>query len=322
MTPATSAVQLRPFAPEDYPALADLLTAAHPEQPRDATALRAYDDGRAEGEHLARTLAVLDGRLVGVVTTEFARTHAQPGWYSLNLKVRPEWQGSDLPERLYVQGELDLAPLNPAWIVSQVREDWWERPVLEARGFTEHDRMWGSTLDLISFDPSALEHRAAKAAQAGVQVLPLSQAGWGDEASERRLYALVISLLQDVPGATPITPWPFELWRRRVVEAPDFTPDGPLVAVAGGEWMGFTELYKPDLARPGTVIQGLTGVTRPWRGHGVAWALKLAAARRAQANGFRVARTMNHVVNREMLGINAAMGFAKEPAWITLSRSG
>lgn len=318
MTP-TNAVQLRPFTPEDYPALAGLLTAAHPEQPRDDAALRAYDDGRGKGEHLARTLAVQAGQLLGVVTTEFARTHAQRGWYALTVRLRPEWAGTDLPECLYAQGRLDLAPLRPAWIVSQVREDWWERPFLEARGFSEHDRMWGSTLDLTGFDPKAFEQRAA---QAGAQVLPLNQTGWGDEAAERRLYALVITLLQDVPGTTPITPWPFELWRRRVLETQDFTPDGPLVAVAGGEWVGYTELYKADCARPGTVTQGLTGVVREWRGRGVAWALKLASARRAQASGFRAARTMNHVVNREMLGINEAMGFVKEPAWITLRRRG
>ena len=88
-----------------------------------------------------------------------------------------------------------------------------------------------------------------------------------------------------------------------------------------GEWVGLTELYQPALAMPGTLRQGLTGVRRAWRGKGVAWALKLAAAARAKEQGWQRILTGNHVNNREMLGINEAMGFVKQPARVILKRA-
>ena len=137
---------------------------------------------------------------------------------------------------------------------------------------------------------------------------------------QRRLYGLTIDLLSDVPTTDPITPWPFEVWRERVLNHPDFTPDGPLIAVQGGNWVGLTELYLPRPEAPGTLHQGLTGVRRAWRGRGAAWALKLAAAERAKIQGWQSVRTGNHTVNREMLGINAGMGFVRGPARVVLVR--
>lgn len=137
---------------------------------------------------------------------------------------------------------------------------------------------------------------------------------------QRRLYGLTIKLLSDVPTTDPITPWPFEVWRERVLGHPGFTPDGPLIAVYGPDWVGLTELYLPRPEAPGTLHQGLTGVRRAWRGRGAAWALKLAAAERAKIQGWQSVRTGNHTVNREMLGINAVMGFVRGPARVVLIR--
>ena len=114
----------------------------------------------------------------------------------------------------------------------------------------------------------------------------LTQLGWdGSEAWQRRVYDLTVQLLADVPTTDPVIPWPFELWRDRILGHPDFSPDGPLIAVQGGEWVGLTELYLPRREVPGMLHQGLTGVRRGWRGQGVAWALKLTANNAINACG-------------------------------------
>lgn len=98
-------------------------------------------------------------------------------------------------------------------------------------------------------------------------------------------------------------------------------PEGVFVAVApDGGWVGLSELHLPIATRPGTLHNGLTGVLPEWRGHGVALALKLAAARAALERGFTHSRTGNHSVNRPMLAVNGRLGFVREGARITLRR--
>ena len=202
---------------------------------------------------------------------------------------------------------------------TSVSEDWTEYAWLTGRGWREHERMWLSWLDLSTFEPEKFRVKLSRSRAAGIEVRTLAGLGWDDsEAMQRRLYGLTIELLSDVPTTDPISPWPFEVWRERVLGHPDFTPDGPLIAVHGPDWMGLTELYLPRPEAPGTLHQGLTGVRRAWRGRGVAWALKLAAAERARAQGWQSVRTGNHTVNREMLGINAEMGFGRGPARVAL----
>ena len=307
----------RKFENEDYPALAAFLTRLHPEDPRDPGTLRRFDAGRLTGEHHARTLAWKGEELLGVAETEHSRQFTQPGWYGLHVHTTDPALRGPLLER----GLDALRPLSPAVLHTTLGEGWPEHDWLLHQGWREHERTWLSHLDLTTFQPEAFGDRWARSRAAGVQVRNLTELGWdGSEAIQRRQYELTVQLLADVPTTDPVIPWPFELWRERVLGHPDFTPDGPLIAVAGGEWVGLTELYLPRREVPGMLHQGLTGVRREWRGKGVAWALKLTAAARVKAQGWKTVRTGNHTVNREMLGINAAMGFVRGRARVVLIR--
>ena len=300
---------------EDYPALAGFLTALHPEEPRSADSLRRLDAGRVAGEHHARTLAWSGTELVGMVETERSRTFTRPGWYGLHVHSADPSLRAELLNR----GLDALRPLSSTVLHTTVSEDWPEYAWLLEGGWREHERTWLSWLDLSAFEPEKFAARRARAQSAGVEVRTLNELGWdGSESFQRRVYELTISLLADVPTTDPVIPWPFELWRERVLRHPDFTPDGPLVALIGEEWVGLTELYLPRREIPGLLHQGLTGVRREWRGRGVAWALKLTAAARAKTQGWEAVRTGNHTVNREMLGINAEMGFVRGPARVVL----
>ena len=71
---------------------------------------------------------------------------------------------------------------------------------------------------------------------------------------------------------------------------------------------------------PGVIYQHLTAVLRDERGKGIAMALKLKTIEYARAEGLREIRTWNASINRPMLAINEALGFAKQPAWITFGK--
>ncbi len=311
------ATAFRPFRAEDYAALADLLTRLRPAEPVSEEHLRRFDAERTAAEHHARTLAWTGAELTGLVETERSRSFTRPGWYGLHVHAADP----DLRAALLELGLNALQPLSPTTLHTTLSERAAEYGWLTRLGWREHERMWISELDLTTFTPDAFAERRARAQAAGITVAPLTQLGWdGSEAMQRRLYDLTIGLLSDVPSTDPVIPWPFEVWRGRILQHPDFTPDGPLVAVQQGEWVGLTELYRPRHEVAGQLHQGLTGVRREWRGQGVAWALKLTAAARARAQGWQSVRTGNHTVNREMLGINRAMGFVRGPARVVLVR--
>jgi GNAT superfamily N-acetyltransferase len=116
--------------------------------------------------------------------------------------------------------------------------------------------------------------------------------------------------------AEPLDLWDFETWRKRF-PSPALLHDGVLIAeTRGGEWIALTMLMASN--KSGQLQTGLTGVLAPWRGRGVASALKLAAIGYALERGATEIVTRNHSVNRGMLGINRRLGFVPDPAWLTL----
>lgn len=305
---------------ELYDELAAFLTLAGG-RPETADHLRRFDEQCPAGQHHALTLARLGGQLVGLAETQVPRSHGKPGWYALNLSVHPDSQGGNLPSELLRRAEAHL-PSDRRVVLSNVMEGEWQESFLKARGFSEYERLWTSTLDLQSFDPDGFQHHTERARRAGLKVLPLSEvADLTSESEQRRLYALMIHLLADVPSGEPVTPWPFEIWRERILNAPDFNTQGFFVLLSPEhEWIGVCELYRPDPARPGMLHQGLTGIKREWRGLGGAWLLKLTAAARARAQGHAAANTSNHAGNAPMLAINGQMGFVRERARVDLRR--
>lgn len=313
-------ILLRPGLPADLNALAELATAAHPERPVSLEALQRLEDSRVPSDILVRLLAERGDQLVGLSATSTPRMDGHDGWLGIEIAVRPSEVGGPLPEALLALAEANARAHGAHTLVARVREDWWEKDFFEAHGYTEHDRMWSSVLDLRTLDFAQFAEQEAAALATGVQLRPLSELGEFDEALQKRLYELVAAVLRDVPSATPISVWPFETWQFRVA-AQLKHPQGLLLAIApDGELVGLSELHLPDSARPGMLQNGLTGVLKPWRGQHLGLALKLAAARAGLERGYTHSRTGNHSINRPMLAINEALGFVREAAVVTLKK--
>ncbi|MFD1730767.1 N-acetyltransferase [Deinococcus malanensis] len=282
--------------------------------------LERADSFRLSGEAFRRTLAYRGADLVGLAEVSVPRSENYPGWLLLEVNVMPDEARVDLPGTLLALAENYAVSQGGATFLARVKENWPERELFESGGYTEHDRLWPSTLDLRTLNFEAFAAAEVQAAATGVRLVPLSSFGPLDEPLQRRLYDLIAALLRDVPSTTPIKIWPFELWQQRYVPTLKH-PEGLFLAVVpDGQWVGVSELHMPIPQRPGTLHNGLTGVLPGWRGRRLALALKLAAARAALSRGFTHSRTSNHSINRPMLAINDRLGFVREAATLTLKK--
>ena len=127
-----------------------------------------------------------------------------------------------------------------------------------------------------------------------------------------------IACLQDVPTAEAISIWPFDVWKERFWNGPEFVPETVFIAFDGDTLVGQTQL-RPS-PKEGNISTGLTGVIASHRGKGIAKVLKLIATNYAIENNYSTITTHNHSNNQPMLGINEAMGYVKSPALITLRK--
>ncbi|CAM3217825.1 N-acetyltransferase domain-containing protein [Deinococcus saxicola] len=312
-------LQLREGSAADFLRVATFLSAAHMDTPMSAEELERLANGRGTGEPYRHLLALRGGQIVGLAETAVPRMDGHPGWLEVKIRTGQDEAGGKLAEELLKLAENSTAALGAKTLVSHVHEIWWEHTFLLARGYAEHDRMWHSTLDLRTLDFDRFAQTGVRVSEAGITLRPLSDLGKFDETQQRRLYTLVAALLNDVPSTTPISVWPFEVWQGRA--GMKMLPEGVFIAVGPtGEWVGLSELHLPIATRPGTLHNGLTGVLPGWRGHGVALALKLAAARAALERGFTHSRTGNHSINTPMLAVNERLGFIRDGARVTLRR--
>ncbi|MCL6526094.1 MAG: GNAT family N-acetyltransferase [Thermaceae bacterium] len=288
-----------------------LYRAVHPEHPRTQAQLRHQEATWGPGELSVRFFVEEDGQAVGWAGYQ-TPLNPLPGQLEVELGLLEGYEG--LFPLLWAFLEEQARNQGAKALIVRVREDWPQRVAYQSQGFVEYDRTWASTLDLTHFNPIPQEPPLPSS----IRILALAELNWHDEQVQHSFYTLITALLQEVPWAEPLEIWPFELWRSRSLENPNFIPEGNFLALDQGQMVGVSQLLRSS--RPQTLQTGLTGVQPPYRRRGIARALKLRAARYAKAQGYRYIRTSNHSINRPMLALNEAMGFAKEPAWLVLKK--
>lgn len=307
--------RIRPFTPDDYPALTFIGEAAYPGTPYDANLTRYEDEHRPAHLRYRRWIAEADGGPVGTGHYVQLQGRYHPRKFHLYVTVHPAYQRRGIGSALYQTLRETLAPYDPIGFQTRTREDLLHGiRFIEQRGYTEVLRNWELVLDLAGFDPARWQPALDRAAATGIQIRSLKELE-SDPDRDRKLYDVLSATRVDIPATEPPTPLGFGYFVQRTFQNPGFLPEGYSVAVApSGEYVGLSVLWKDS--GDGVLYTGLTGVRREYRSRGIALALKVRAATWAKQAGKKGINTAVSSTNGAMLAINERLGYVRRPAWI------
>jgi GNAT superfamily N-acetyltransferase len=307
-------MDIRHITPQDYPALSALWNRIYTTEPHSARELQQLDAMHEPPCQCARFVMDDGGRLIGSASyMQFVGSY-HPQAFVVNVLVDPDYRRRGYGSQLWDDLCAQLAPFAPQKLSAQIREDDpGANRFAKTRGFTEVRRDWEAVLELSTFNPAHYPATLPDGVQI-VRYLELPQ-----DATDRRFHALYSELRLDVPRSDPATPISYEQFRKLFLDAPDFYPEGIFFATHRDALIGMTMFWRGELDT--ALHTGLTGVVRPFRGRGVAKALKVTALTFAKTQGVGRVITDNDTTNLEMIAINDKLGFVKQPAWISLHKT-
>jgi mycothiol synthase len=174
-----------------------------------------------------------------------------------------------------------------------------------------------------AFDGRPLEDVVARAEATGIRMRTVTEILRGRDAAAtdafwHDLWEAEAPMWDDVPWASPTPHWPYEKFRKLVVESGKIVADATIVALDGERIAAFTTTGKQGTDRGYT---WMTGTGRDYRGRGLATALKVKMLAAAKAAGLRAMLTTNDEANQAMRGINAKLGYVMLPANIELEKT-
>lgn len=314
-------VAVRPIADGEWGAAAHLLSLAQPHEPWGAEELRKRGQEQADWGYTSGVLvAYAAGELRGMAAYSQNPGAYHPQRYVLDLAVDPAHAGQGTGVALWNALETALRGHGAQQARILAREDHPVAPgFLARRGFTAGKRYFTSALNVAAFDDAPFRDLPGRLAAQGVRLRSLAQLRAAHTPGlDARLHALMSAVRGDVPRDDPATPLSVQVFVDAVLGDPGLLPPAYLVAEAGDEWIGQTVLFRSE-ASP-ELFTGLTGVTREWRGRGVATALKVAAIGVARDLGAPTIRTDNASDNAPMLRVNDRLGFVRDPATVSFLR--
>lgn len=306
--------------PQDYASIAAVLEAENPGWAATAEELAHEDTGRDPLYHRAVFVAEEIGGdeafMIGVAFVGHDTLAYRQGKFTLNLRVRPGWQGRGVGKALY-QAVLDhLVPFAPQELCSDV---WHAHPraprFLMDRGFVEAWRRIDSYLEVTNFDFRPYEGLEGNLSAEGIEIKTYAELV-DDPKRLMKLYELDWALWQDIPYGQAVAKRTLAQFAAEEVNHPNYLPDACFIAVTGSEFIGYSNLIEIEEG----FDTPMTGVLRPYRGRGVATLLKLYGIRYVQEYGNRRLWVANDVVNAAMLALNEKLGFVRGGANIRFAK--
>lgn len=311
--------RIRDFEERDYEAYADLHNRVFTDYPESAAERRRHDELKDPKFLWRRWVWEEHGRILGTGFYGQEAWHYHPRKFFVEAVVDPEARRRGIGTALYDHVTAALEEKDPIGLLSFTNEDWpASRRFAAERGFEDGMRMQESRCDIRAFDPAGFTAELEQVKEQGVVMKSWAEID-GDEAEERKLYALGQQLLSDMPRVEPHVPPGFERWRKQALESPRFLPELYMIALDGDAYVGLSNFWACQV--DGRVSTGLTGVLADYRRRGIATALKVRALSAARAAGFRSTLTWNAAENAGMLGINFRMGFEAAPTWIEMEKT-
>jgi len=318
---ARSSVVIRDFQPADYPAIVEIANLVYPDHPTTVQEERHDDEAWDARLYLRRRYVATDVGSDAVVASAICNHLPwghHPQRFGMWVAVHPRWQRRGIGQTMYERVLGDLRSLDGNAVRTWVQETKLDAIAwLRRRGFHELMRGWESRLDLTTFDLDKYADRWE--IPSGVEIVTLEDELKEDPERLRLVWEFDNATAPDSPRIDAFTPSSFEMFRDHVLGGPKSFPEAFFLAKVGDAYVGQSDLEK-NQALPHVLYTGFTGVRREHRGRGVAFALKLRAIDYAKRHGYREIRTWNNTLNAPMLGINVALGFVKQPVWITFGK--
>ena len=313
-------VEIREFQPGDYERLVEIGNRIEPDHRETVDEMRYYDDHFDRGKYFFQRYVGVDPaarEVVAVAECLNMPWNFHPQKFSMWIGVDPDWQRRGIGGALYERVLTEIQERDGIAVRTSVRES--EKPSLDFvrhRGFGERLRNWESHLDVATFDFSRFAGRERE--PEGIRIVTLEEELKRNPECIRRIFELGDAIMPDVPMPDPYTPQSYEMFVSDI-RGPNAVPDGYYLAMAGGEYVGLSNLWRSE-AEKDSLFQGLTGVLREYRGRGIAWALKLRTIAYARDHGYRRIMTWNNTENKPILAINDRLGFVRQPAWIVVEK--
>ncbi|UUZ92156.1 GNAT family N-acetyltransferase [Paenibacillus sp. P25] len=316
--------------PEDYPAIAAVLSAHRPEpttvqrlQDEDAKIpaqgrLEKNEEGLLAGFDRHKIVAETADVLVIGYGVAWRAPWTPPGELHHTLAVLPGHEKRGAGSALYADLERWAEQVEAAKLVYMVKDD---RPddvrFAERRGFTKERHVYESVLSLAETPASREEPVLERTRRAGIRFTTLAQLP--REEGERRLYELYRRTTPDIPGNRETMP-AFGEWRKWCLELPGSKPKYTLLAMDGDRIVGVANLVHQ--AATNSFYHEYTGVLRDYRGRGIALSLKRLAIRLAAQEGAAYLRTNNDSQNGPMLSINLELlGYRPVPGYFKMVKT-
>lgn len=311
----TQAMRVRVFTPDDYPAIAAIEKQNFPDYGHDANDMRRRDETRPAHIRWGRLVAEEDGAIIGHASYGQPVDMFHPHKFRVEVSVAPAFQERGVGTMLYDALMEALAPFEPVTLRTQAQES--RTPglrFLEKRGFVEEMRDFESRLDVARFNAMPFAEAEKRVTDAGIVIKSVAELV-DDPDRDHKLYELDWAVTLDMPSPDVLTKPAYEVFRTNAFDNPNYLPSGWFVALDGDKYVGESQLWKGQ--GEADLYTGATGVLREYRRKGIALALKLRAVAYAQSVSCPRVKTWNCTTNRAMLSINEALGYEKEPAWIT-----
>jgi GNAT superfamily N-acetyltransferase len=313
---------VRAATPADYPVLVALNKASYPDYGETEEEWRHWDETWEYDKYFkSRVVAEDGGRVVGFGLVNHMRWAFVPTKYRIDVTVHPDHRGRGHGTALY-DAIIDKVRAREGKAVASAAKESMADGVrfLTKRGFREVKRDWESRLFVKGFDFERFATADARVDKQGIRITTLAEEMQRDPEALHKAFELNEDCRMDVPSVDPPTRHTFDEFRRDDIDAPNALLDGFYIAIdKSGRYLGVSNLFR-SLDDPTFIWQGITGVRREARGKGIAMALKLRTVRYAIENGIEHIKTWNDVHNKPMLSINEAMGFAKQPAWVSYEK--
>ena len=205
-------MNIRPFTPNDYAAIAEINNIFWTEEMLTAEQWQHEDAQRQSHCQHARWVAELDGKVIGMCDTDQLAGWYHPDRYWLRVEVLPAYQKRGVGAALDDTVMTALAPRNPWLVRFALTENFADSLCfLRARGFAEEWRWYESHWEVAAFDPARFDGIDEKLNARGISVKKYSELD--DPNCDSRRYELSEDTRADTAFVQPLTRNEYARWR-------------------------------------------------------------------------------------------------------------